>query len=51
VIDPEHVIRWAWSTRHRYRGWPDALLSEWPHLSLVRLRSHAEAGAWLASLT
>jgi adenylate kinase family enzyme len=51
LVDREHVIRWAWSTRHRYRDWPEELLAQWPHLPVVRLRSHAEADAWLASLS
>jgi adenylate kinase family enzyme len=51
VVDREHIIRWAWRTRNRYRGWPEELLAEWPDLPVVRLRSHAEADAWLARLT
>ena len=50
VTDPEHIIRWAWNTRNRYRQWPDELHADWPDLPVVRLRSHAEADAWLASL-
>jgi adenylate kinase family enzyme len=50
VTDREHVVRWAWSTRHRYRDWPGALHDEWPALPVVRLRSHAEADAWLDTL-
>jgi adenylate kinase family enzyme len=49
-VDREHVVRWAWSTRHRYQDWPDALHADWPDLPVVRLRSHAEADAWLAAL-
>lgn len=50
LVDREHVVRWAWSTRHRYRDWPAVLHAEWPDLPVLRLRSHAEAEAWLASV-
>lgn len=48
--DPDHIVRWAWRTRHRYRGIEAELAAEWPGLRVVRLRSHREADAWLASL-
>ena len=46
--DPEHIIRWAWST-HGTRGElvADAVRRR-PHLEVVRLRHPREADAWLA---
>ncbi|RXZ50417.1 AAA family ATPase [Agromyces fucosus] len=46
--DPEHIIRWAWST-HSSRGElvAEAALRR-PHLEVVRLRHPREAEAWLA---
>jgi adenylate kinase family enzyme len=49
LSDRDHVIRWAWRTRHEYRPWLERLARERPGL-VVRLRSHAEADAWLAAL-
>jgi adenylate kinase family enzyme len=44
-LSPEHPIRWAWSTHvDRSRRYADALDVRW-----VRLRSPAEAAAWLES--
>lgn len=48
--DPGHVIRWAWTTRHRLRQELPSLVGAHPGLELVRLRSHRQAAAWLASL-
>ena len=48
--DSEHILRWAWRTRHKYRGLGDRMSSERPALALVRLRSHAEADRWLGTL-
>ena len=48
--DPDHVVRWAWRTRNRLRLELPRLVDAHPGLDLVRLRAHAEANAWLASL-
>jgi hypothetical protein len=46
--DRDHVIRWAWRTRHRTTARIQDLLRERPNLPVVRLRSRREAAAWLA---
>jgi adenylate kinase family enzyme len=46
-IDPEYIVRWAWSTHHETLPRIRALLEERPRLTVVRLRSHAEESHWL----
>lgn len=51
--DPDHVVRWAWTTRHRLQGLPARVgvvraAAGLPALPVVRLRSHRAAGRWLA---
>ncbi len=48
--DDEHIIRWAWHTRHKFRELPEQLAVDHPHLAFIRLRSQREADRWLASL-
>lgn len=48
--DKEHVIRWAWRTRHQHRGLGESLTRDYPHLDLVRLRSPRETQRWIRSL-
>ena len=48
LADHDHIIRWAWRTRHKYDPWLTRLAAERPGF-VVRLRSHAEAEAWLAA--
>jgi len=51
LTDPDHIIRWAWRTRHKYDDLPAQLTERGrPALPVVRLRSRAEAEVWLASL-
>jgi hypothetical protein len=50
LTDRDHIIRWAWRTRHTYDDVIGLLARERPGLPVVRLRSQAEADAWLASL-
>ncbi|WP_166844352.1 AAA family ATPase [Isoptericola sp. BMS4] len=50
LYDPDHIVRWAWRTRHKLRGLDVRLAEEAPHLRVVRLRSHEETDAWVASL-
>ncbi len=46
--DREHIVKWAWSTRHLNRTRvPEAAESN-PCLTVVRLRSQRQADAWLA---
>ncbi|WP_245565455.1 AAA family ATPase [Nocardioides insulae] len=51
LTDDEHIIRWAWRTRHKYRDVPAQLAATAPHVELVHLRSHAAAQAWLDHAT
>jgi adenylate kinase family enzyme len=48
--DDEHILRWAWSTRHKFDGLPERLADEHPHVTLVRLRSAREVDRWLVEL-
>ena len=48
LTDDEHIIRWAWSTRHKTAALIGELRQARPELPVVRLRSHAEAARWLA---
>ncbi|MFT4288006.1 AAA family ATPase [Nocardioides sp.] len=48
LTERDHIIRWAWRTRHEYDPWLERLCVERPGF-VVRLRSHAQADAWLAS--
>ena len=50
VTEKEGIIRWAFSTRGKYRtSVPDAE-QEYPHLHVVRLRSQREADRWIGRL-
>jgi adenylate kinase family enzyme len=46
--DREHVVRYAWTTRHDAESRAQGLLASRPHLPVVRLRSPREAERWLA---
>lgn len=45
--DPEHIIRYAWATRHGAGTRVRSLLSSHPALTVVRLRTPAEAERWV----
>ena len=45
--DPEHIVRWAWGSRHKYRGRLPALAETRPDLPIVRLHRHGDADTWL----
>ena len=45
--DPEHVIRYAWTTRHEARKRAQALLSGGSRLPVVHLRTPREVEHWL----
>jgi adenylate kinase family enzyme len=46
--DREHIVRWAISTRRKYRERVPALERKHPHLVIVRLRSRRDVERWLA---
>lgn len=45
--DPEHIVRWAISTRFTYRTQVPALEAASPPVTVVRLRSKKEVERWL----
>lgn len=45
--DPEHVVRWAWTTHDKSASRVGLLLRTHPDRPVVHLRSHPEAQAWL----
>ncbi|WP_250444416.1 AAA family ATPase [Actinotalea sp. C106] len=47
VTDPDHIVRWAWRTRHQTEHRVRAVLRDHPDLPVVRLRSHREAESWV----
>jgi adenylate kinase family enzyme len=49
--DPDHIVRWAWATRHKYDDLPGLLAAAGhPEVPVVRLRTPAETEAWLSSV-
>lgn len=46
--DPEHIVRWAWTTHSRTAQRVAALRSRRPELTVVRLTGRREADGWLA---
>ena len=51
LTDRDHILRWAWRTHERAGERVRDLLERRPELPVVRLRSRAEADAWLARLS
>ncbi|RLY93716.1 AAA family ATPase [Kocuria tytonicola] len=49
LTDPEHIIRWAVTTRNGYRERIAALAATAPHVRVVRLRRRREASWWVAA--
>lgn len=45
--DPEHIVRWAWTTHGRAAGRVKELAARRSDLPIVRLRSRAEIDHWL----
>jgi adenylate kinase family enzyme len=45
--DAEHIVRWAWRTHQKTAARVDAVLEQRPELPVIRLTSHAAAGAWV----
>ena len=48
VRDPEHIIRWAWSTHGETAERTRRIAHRLPGLPVVRLRSRREVEAWLS---
>ncbi|WP_313662749.1 AAA family ATPase [Cellulosimicrobium cellulans] len=46
----ENIVRWAWTTRHKYRDLPAEVGRDAPDVLVVRLRSRREVERWLAAL-
>ena len=46
--DPDHIVRWAWSTHHLTAQRVIALHQQQPDLTIVRLRSLRAARSWLS---
>lgn len=45
--DPEYIVRWAISTRHKYREIVPQLDANFPDLTIVRLGSQTEVESWI----
>ena len=45
--DPEHIVRWAISTRHLYGERIPAIAATRPDLPIVRLRTRREVASWV----
>mgnify|MGYP001074898225 FL=1 len=50
-VDRDHIIRWAWRTHSSTATRVARVLEERPELTVVRLRSAAEAEDWLAMIS
>lgn len=48
LTDREHIVRWAFRSRRNYEAAVPGLVQEYPHLTVVRLRSQQDAEDWLA---
>jgi adenylate kinase family enzyme len=48
--DPEHVVRWAISTRKKYRELVPEAAADHPGLTVVRLRRRRDVDRWLRSV-
>ena len=48
--DPEHIVRWAWSTRHAYQEPVPRADSEYENLTVVRLRSKRDVERWMLQI-
>jgi adenylate kinase family enzyme len=47
LTNREHIVRWAWSTRHLTRQRVSAALTARPDLPVVRLGSHGDGARWI----
>ena len=46
-FDRDHIVRWAWNTSRLTAERVQRLSVRCPELTIVRLRSHSEADAWI----
>ncbi|MFI6871110.1 AAA family ATPase [Nocardia sp. NPDC050406] len=49
-LDPDHPIRHAWARHAQRRRQIEARIPAYPHVSVIRLRTAAEAAAWLRGI-
>jgi adenylate kinase family enzyme len=49
LTDTDHIVRWAWRTRHKLADLPERLAQEAPHVVVVRLRSRRDVERWVAA--
>ncbi|TQC41614.1 AAA family ATPase [Rhodococcus sp. WS4] len=47
LLDPDHIVRWAWNTHHKYPHRIDAIRRRRPDLTIVRLRTRADIERWV----
>jgi adenylate kinase family enzyme len=47
LTEPDHIVRWAWTTHHKTAARVADLLTHRADIPIVRLRSHADATRWL----
>lgn len=50
-LDPEHPMRWAWSQHERKQRVSLERIARHPQITVVHLRSAAEAHRWVATVT
>ncbi len=50
LTDPDHIVRWAWKTRHLTSERVAAVVEERPELAVVRLRTAKAVKHWRAAL-
>ncbi|MFI2295042.1 AAA family ATPase [Isoptericola sp. NPDC019571] len=50
LSDRDHILRWAWRTRHKLRGLDRRLAREAPHVQVVRLRRRRDVERWVRAL-
>lgn len=48
--DPDHILRFAWRNRDKYRSAIPTLEDRFPGLTVVRLRHPRETARWVAAL-
>ncbi|MCR2799979.1 AAA family ATPase [Microbacterium sp. zg-Y818] len=47
LADPQHIVRWSISTRHKYRDNVPQVAADFPGLTVVRLGSQREVERWM----